>query len=161
MKIIIFLMMSCSSMIPTITHPLSLGMIILTQTILICSISRLMMNSSWISFTLFLVMIGGLMVIFMYITSICSNKKFSFPKIKIPMFYFMIVVIFFTFNKSLIMLEMKDTIQMMDMFNLEFTKLFLSMNMMSSNFMFIYLLIMLIIMINLVNINKGPLRKKY
>nr|YP_009502290.1 NADH dehydrogenase subunit 6 [Heteropsylla sp. DMP-2018]AWU48932.1 NADH dehydrogenase subunit 6 [Heteropsylla sp. DMP-2018] len=141
-------------------NPILMGATLLNQTIMICLISRMMMNSSWIPSTIFLVMVGGLMIIFIYMTSISSNKKLTL--LKLNKFYkitpLMIFLLFMFNNKSI---KFKESFQLMDEFNLEFTNLFLPMNIITSNFMFIYLLVMLIIMTEILSSTKGPMRKKY
>nr|WKU83996.1 NADH dehydrogenase subunit 6 [Matsumyia nigrofacies] len=58
-------------------HPLSMGMLLLIQTILICGITGLMAKSFWFSYILFLIFIGGMLVLFIYVTSLASNEMFS------------------------------------------------------------------------------------
>nr|AEP27720.1 NADH dehydrogenase subunit 6 [Otiorhynchus rugosostriatus] len=63
-----------------LSHPLSFGFILLLQTIII-SISSGMLNLDfWFSYILFLIMIGSMLVLFIYMTSIASNEKFKFSK---------------------------------------------------------------------------------
>nr|YP_009002409.1 NADH dehydrogenase subunit 6 [Henosepilachna pusillanima]AHH30004.1 NADH dehydrogenase subunit 6 [Henosepilachna pusillanima] len=57
-------------------HPLSLGLIILMQTIMISMLIGMMYNF-WYSYILFLILIGGLLILFIYMTSIASNEKFK------------------------------------------------------------------------------------
>nr|YP_009501980.1 NADH dehydrogenase subunit 6 [Russelliana solanicola]AWU49061.1 NADH dehydrogenase subunit 6 [Russelliana solanicola] len=161
MKIILLMIMFVGSTLTSINHPLPLGFALLTQTILICLTTRVMTSSSWVPLTLFLIMVGGLMVIFMYITSICSNKKFNYLSMLMPLWYFSLPLVYLLWTTTIIQFEMNDSMHTKDLFNMEFIKMFMSLNTTSSNFMFIYLLIMLIIMINLMTIKKGPLRKKY
>nr|AXS66578.1 NADH dehydrogenase subunit 6 [Tenebrionoidea sp. 17 KM-2017] len=62
----------------SINHPLVLGLTLILQTILIALICGNMASSLWFSYILFLVMVGGMLVVFMYMTSIASNEKFKF-----------------------------------------------------------------------------------
>nr|YP_010596832.1 NADH dehydrogenase subunit 6 [Cacopsylla burckhardti]UFP91888.1 NADH dehydrogenase subunit 6 [Cacopsylla burckhardti]WAK85091.1 NADH dehydrogenase subunit 6 [Cacopsylla burckhardti] len=159
-KTLLFLSMLNSSVILISSHPISFGIILLLQTMLISICSRILTQSSWIPLTLFLVMIGGLMILFLYITSVCSNKKITFMKPNLFQIAFIIILINFMENFLNIPLT-NESLNMKDLFNMEFTKLFLPLNIFSSNFMFLYLLIMLIIMIEIMSLNKGPMRKKY
>nr|APX40106.1 NADH dehydrogenase subunit 6 [Lachnaia gallaeca] len=59
-------------------HPLTSGLILLIQTILIAMISGTMNLDFWFSYIVFLIMIGGMLVLFIYMTSIASNEKFKF-----------------------------------------------------------------------------------
>nr|QHD47949.1 NADH dehydrogenase subunit 6 [Neoperlops gressitti] len=57
-------------------HPLASGLIILIQTLMICLITGLSSQSFWFSYILFLVFLGGLLVLFIYVTSLASNEMF-------------------------------------------------------------------------------------
>nr|WFS78635.1 NADH dehydrogenase subunit 6 [Phyllozelus siccus siccus] len=59
------------------THPLAMTIIIIFQTLAMCIMMSLMTSNSWISYILFLVFLGGMLVLFLYITSLASNELFS------------------------------------------------------------------------------------
>nr|YP_009251213.1 NADH dehydrogenase subunit 6 [Bactericera cockerelli]ANA07534.1 NADH dehydrogenase subunit 6 [Bactericera cockerelli] len=158
-NMIVSLMMFFCSIMISLNHPISLGFMILMQTILVCMLTRILTFSAWIPLSMFLVMVGGLMVVFTYVNSICSNSKFSFTSWKMTLFY-MITPTYIIYTQPLVF-NYYDNLQLKDNFNLEFVKLFLTINIYSSMFTFLYLLIALIIMINLIGLTKGPLRKKY
>nr|ALO76691.1 NADH deshydrogenase subunit 6 [Alleculinae sp. ENSP01] len=65
-------------------HPISMGTTLLIQTISISVLSGNFSQSLWFSYILFLIMVGGMMILFMYMTSIASNEKFK-PNLKIMM----------------------------------------------------------------------------
>nr|YP_009563690.1 NADH dehydrogenase subunit 6 [Eristalis tenax]QAX27168.1 NADH dehydrogenase subunit 6 [Eristalis tenax]UXG18987.1 NADH dehydrogenase subunit 6 [Eristalis tenax] len=58
-------------------HPLSMGLMLLIQTIMVCCITGLMTKSFWFSYILFLIFIGGMLVLFIYMTSLASNEMFT------------------------------------------------------------------------------------
>nr|YP_009470619.1 NADH dehydrogenase subunit 6 [Mycopsylla fici]AVF97047.1 NADH dehydrogenase subunit 6 [Mycopsylla fici] len=147
----IFMVYSC--------YPILMGLMLLIVTFFFCATIRLMSNSSWISSTLFLIMIGGLMIIFLYTTSICSNQKFKILNIKMMVIYFTLCspILFFSKNSFMKLEEMT----LMNTYLKEFFKLFMPMNFYSTLFILIYLIFTLMIMINLMNFNMGPMRKKY
>nr|YP_010835999.1 NADH dehydrogenase subunit 6 [Rhabdiopteryx christinae]WGC89518.1 NADH dehydrogenase subunit 6 [Rhabdiopteryx christinae] len=58
-------------------HPLAMGMMLLLQTLVICLLTGFMTQSFWFSYILFLVFLGGLLVLFIYVTSLASNEMFS------------------------------------------------------------------------------------
>lgn len=158
-KIILSLIILLSRTITSLSQPITLGLLILTQTILICLITRIITFSTWISLSIFLVIVGGLIVIFMYVTRICSNVKFKFNNFKFVLIY--VIIPFYITIKQPLIFSYFDNFQLKDNFNLEFIKLFLPLNIFSSIFAFLYLLIALVIMIRLIQLTKGPLRKKY
>nr|AXS66538.1 NADH dehydrogenase subunit 6 [Curculionoidea sp. 21 KM-2017] len=95
-------------------HPMSLGSILLIQTVLISLLSGLIFNNFWFSYILFLVMIGGMMILFIYMTSIASNEKFNLPKNTMILFFscMILMLCFMTIiqdNLSLSMILYKST----------------------------------------------------
>nr|YP_009630610.1 NADH dehydrogenase subunit 6 [Neonemura barrosi]QBR55130.1 NADH dehydrogenase subunit 6 [Neonemura barrosi] len=68
-----------------ITHPLAMGLALLVQTLIISIMTGMMSQSFWFSYILFLVFLGGLLVLFIYVTSLASNEMFSMSvKMAIP-----------------------------------------------------------------------------
>lgn len=61
----------------TIRHPLAIGLILLCQTLLIALITGLLAPTFWFSYILFLVFLGGILVLFIYVTRLASNEIFS------------------------------------------------------------------------------------
>lgn len=59
-------------------HPLSIGLILLFQTLLISLIARLASKNYWFSYILFLIFLGGILILFIYVISLASNEKFNF-----------------------------------------------------------------------------------
>nr|QYK91742.1 NADH dehydrogenase subunit 6 [Dacus haikouensis] len=58
-------------------HPLAMGLMLLIQTLQICLLTGLMTKSFWFSYVLFLIFLGGMLVLFIYVTSLASNEMFS------------------------------------------------------------------------------------
>lgn len=56
---------------------MAIGLIILLQTFIICLIIGLITKTFWFSYILFLIFIGGILVLFIYVSSIASNEIFS------------------------------------------------------------------------------------
>jgi len=69
-------MLIMSSLFILRSHPIILITIILTQAIIICLSTWLSFNLRWFSFILFLIFLGGLIVLFIYISRLASNEKF-------------------------------------------------------------------------------------
>nr|YP_009971848.1 NADH dehydrogenase subunit 6 [Olenecamptus bilobus]QNH68735.1 NADH dehydrogenase subunit 6 [Olenecamptus bilobus] len=148
-----------------LNHPLSLGLIIILQTILISFTTGLMAYNYWFSYIIFLIMIGGMLILFIYMTSVASNEKFklSYKLILLTSFFLLFLSIlifmdFFFFNLNFI----DNLINQNSYFNFK-----LSLNKfinwpLNLNFylMVIYLLITLIMIVKITNIKSGPLRQK-
>lgn len=73
-------------------HPLAIGLTLLFQTILICSTTGLSNISFWFSYILFLIFLGGILVLFIYVTSLASNEMFK-PSIVLIVLISIVLVI--------------------------------------------------------------------
>nr|ALO77346.1 NADH deshydrogenase subunit 6 [Chirotenon longimanus] len=145
----IFMMFFLSSMFMFLKHPLSLGLTLLLQTILVALISGLLNSSFWFSYIIFLILVGGLMILFIYMTSVASNEKFKFS---FKMSWIFIVSITF-----LIILENSPENNCSN-FILTLNKYFNSNTYLTFLFMIFYLLFSLIVVMSLSK-HQGPLRK--
>lgn len=58
-----------------INHPVFITLIIILQRLIICVTLWITSPTAWIAYTLFLIFIGGLIVLFIYTTSLASNEK--------------------------------------------------------------------------------------
>nr|YP_010373220.1 NADH dehydrogenase subunit 6 [Dicerca corrugata]UPI13494.1 NADH dehydrogenase subunit 6 [Dicerca corrugata] len=76
--LLMFMMSLTLSMVFLATkHPLSMGLLLLLQSTLIASVTGFFNYNFWYSYILFLIMVGGMLVLFIYMTSIASNEKFE------------------------------------------------------------------------------------
>nr|YP_010988533.1 NADH dehydrogenase subunit 6 [Medeopteryx incisura]WOR80677.1 NADH dehydrogenase subunit 6 [Medeopteryx incisura] len=159
------IMLTMTIMFMFISHPLSMGMILLIQTLLISMWTGSMSMNFWYSYILFIVMVGGMLILFIYMTSVASNEKFSFSKINMFIIATMSLIIIMSMltdpiynvinsmNSDLLML--KNLIS----FKLSLNKFIMYPMMMMSLTLIIYLLITLIAVSKITNIQSGPLRK--
>nr|YP_010833717.1 NADH dehydrogenase subunit 6 [Tympanophyllum maximum]WFP43225.1 NADH dehydrogenase subunit 6 [Tympanophyllum maximum] len=156
-------------------HPVSMTITIILQTLILSLSMSLITKTFWMSYILFLVFLGGMLILFLYITSIASNELFSFqPTNKILLTSLMISM------PLVIILYFKDQ-TLMNLFNsnsdthpLTSTNLFISTS--SQHLMLlklyntptsiltiilmIYLFLTLIAIVKITNIFLGPLRSK-
>nr|AEP39140.1 NADH dehydrogenase subunit 6 [Oncomelania hupensis hupensis] len=63
-------------MFPLMAQPLSLGLSIMLSTLFLC-MSSAMLISSWYAYILFLIYVGGLLVMFAYVAALSPNTLFS------------------------------------------------------------------------------------
>nr|ASM82849.1 NADH dehydrogenase subunit 6 [Phyllothelys shaanxiense] len=145
-------------------HPLSMGFILFLQTISMCLISGFMSLSFWFSYILVLIYLGGMLVLFMYITSLASNEMFLYSN-KIFLTISLLPIIF----SSLYYLKINFSMNLYE--NMENS---LTLNFMTNNFLLkmynqpintitiliaTYLFLTLIVVVKIINIYKGPLRQ--
>nr|ALO76309.1 NADH deshydrogenase subunit 6 [Rhagium mordax] len=149
-----------------LNHPLSFGLILLIQTISISMMTGIMNLNFWFSYILFLIMIGGMLILFIYMTSIASNEKFKFSyKISMLMMMFILIMLMslLTDTYSLEMnLNSYDLINQNYIMNNNFSlSKFLNWpSNMIIYMMIIYLLMTLIMVVKITKIKSGPLRQK-
>nr|AOY39354.1 NADH dehydrogenase subunit 6 [Nosodendron sp. BMNH 840466] len=148
-----------------IKHPLSMGMILLIQTLMISMMTGLLHINFWFSYILFLIMVGGMLIVFLYMTSVASNEKFKFS-LKLSITILMMMMIF-----TLMLFYMDYLFSTMNSNNLAMMNFFLKekhhylnkyLNLPSNLIfilLFIYLFISMIAIVKITNIKYGPLRQ--
>nr|UYX62273.1 NADH dehydrogenase subunit 6 [Paralipsa gularis] len=168
---IIFLSLIMFFLIP----PLSMGISILIQTLLICLISGMLIKTYWFSYILFLTFMGGLLVLFIYVSKIASNEMFKISmNMKIYMMISISIIFFLNFififnmkwlNFTINSLEMNNFFNLFLFFNNEnkfnLSKLYNNQTFMLMMMMVIYLFVTLIAVVKITNIFYGPLRPFY
>nr|YP_010700963.1 NADH dehydrogenase subunit 6 [Anopheles crawfordi]WCI21178.1 NADH dehydrogenase subunit 6 [Anopheles crawfordi] len=85
-------------------HPLSMGLMLLIQTFLTCLLTGIYVKTFWFSYVLFLIFLGGMLILFIYVTSLSSNEMFSMSfSLTITSFiiFMLMMTIFFIMDKSL------------------------------------------------------------
>nr|QEI26028.1 NADH dehydrogenase subunit 6 [Abax parallelepipedus] len=156
-----------------LNHPLSMGLILLIQTMLISLMSSMYSYSYWFSYILFLIMVGGMLVLFIYMTSLASNEMFNFST-KLSMFMIMMIItmsISFMFIDYMLINPLFKNSNMIEMFNN--MMMFKNENLLSLNMIYNkpnnlitlmlvnYLFLTLIAVVKITDINYGPLRQKF
>nr|YP_010274862.1 NADH dehydrogenase subunit 6 [Mooreana trichoneura]UJV31552.1 NADH dehydrogenase subunit 6 [Mooreana trichoneura] len=153
-------------------HPLSMGLAILIQTLLICLISGLFLTTYWFSYILFLTFLGGLLILFIYVSSIASNEMFHFnwknKLLTINMMMMMIIMflmIYLFYNYLFLIYNSFEFNKFFNYFffinnnnNINLTKLYNEQTYLLMIMMIIYLFITLVAVVKITNIFYGPLR---
>nr|YP_010853266.1 NADH dehydrogenase subunit 6 [Deilephila elpenor]WGM81658.1 NADH dehydrogenase subunit 6 [Deilephila elpenor] len=167
LSMLIFLL---SMMMYFMNHPLSMGMLILIQTLMTCLLSGMLIKTYWFSYILFLTFLGGLLVLFIYMSSIASNEMFSLSNNMKNMFIMMLIfmmMIQFMFIKNLNWMNLINNSEMNNLLNFMFfnnenkinlNKLYNNNSSMLMLLLIIYLFITLIAIVKITNIYFGPLR---
>nr|ADE09706.1 NADH dehydrogenase subunit 6 [Bactrocera dorsalis]QCC23968.1 NADH dehydrogenase subunit 6 [Bactrocera dorsalis]QCC24670.1 NADH dehydrogenase subunit 6 [Bactrocera dorsalis]QCC24929.1 NADH dehydrogenase subunit 6 [Bactrocera dorsalis]QCC24988.1 NADH dehydrogenase subunit 6 [Bactrocera dorsalis] len=151
-------------------HPLAMGLMLLIQTLQICLITGLMAKSFWFSYVLFLIFLGGMLVLFIYVTSLASNEMFSLS-MKLTTICMMIMLTTTLIAAFLDKMSTSSFIQNLEMqplynFNLTVSENSLSLHKLynyPTNLITIllmnYLLITLIAVVKITKLFYGPLRQ--
>nr|WMV00203.1 NADH dehydrogenase subunit 6 [Kikihia sp. 'murihikua'] len=159
MKIAMYLMVILSMNFIFMKHPLSMGLILMMQTLLSCLICSLYLSCYLFSYILYLIFIGGMLILFMYMSSIASNEKFIYS-IKLMMFNFLFLTLINLINMiDLKSLNISSNMMMyMNHNNFMMSKMYIIPSGMMTLILTIYLLFVLIIVINILTMNMLTLR---
>nr|WPY71340.1 NADH dehydrogenase subunit 6 [Gampsocera sp.] len=170
MQIMYLLTLINSFLFIQMNHPLAMGLTLLFQTIFISIITGLITKTFWFAYILFLIFLGGMLVLFIYVTSLASNEMFSFSiKSLIYSMSFMLLFLFlsFMFIDQMMMNSniMNEEMTMINNNNLFYMENSMSLNKLynfPTNFITIllmnYLLITLIAIVKITKLFYGPLR---
>nr|YP_009351128.1 NADH dehydrogenase subunit 6 [Cavitermes tuberosus]AQP28628.1 NADH dehydrogenase subunit 6 [Cavitermes tuberosus] len=148
-----------SLMFTQMKHPMAMGLMLLMQTTIVCIISGTMYKSFWFSYILFMIMIGGMLVLFMYMTSLASNEMFSPSNKMITAMMTMMPILLYimptvTNNKEMnvyeTMMENETTTTTTVMYNQMMGTM--------TTLLVLYMLLTLIVVVNIINVSSGPLR---
>nr|YP_010385143.1 NADH dehydrogenase subunit 6 [Sphaeridium lunatum]UPL65153.1 NADH dehydrogenase subunit 6 [Sphaeridium lunatum] len=141
------------------THPMSMGLTLLIQTICVALMTGFLANNFWFSYILFIVMVGGMLVLFIYMTSVASNEKFYFSKTLMFTFillsFIMLISLFFMDN---LITEYSSLFNINSDLNLNLNKYITYPYNIITIMMIFYLLITLIAVVKISKIKYGPLR---
>nr|ASY98403.1 NADH dehydrogenase subunit 6 [Prohierodula picta]ASY98540.1 NADH dehydrogenase subunit 6 [Prohierodula sp. JZ-2017] len=164
----LYLMLSISVTLSIIflflNHPLSMGLILFLQTISMCLISGYMSLSFWFSYVLLLIYLGGMLVLFMYVTSLASNEMFFYSNKILFTIIFLPLTFLLIYNFNMnhynnLYENMENSIT----FNLTFNNFLLKMYNQPINMITIliasYLFLTLMAVVKIINIYNGPLRQ--
>nr|QZP41104.1 NADH dehydrogenase subunit 6 [Geoscapheus dilatatus] len=163
MKLIFMTMSSLLSILFTqMNHPLAMGLILLIQTIMISMITGLSTQSFWFSYVLFLIFIGGMLVLFIYITSLASNEMFIMSTKLLYLMLMIMPLLAFLMKMNFLNLTNQEYMMFLTINNstpLPLLKLYSYPTGTLTIMMAIYLLITLIAVVKIINIFSGPLRQ--
>nr|YP_063383.1 NADH dehydrogenase subunit 6 [Pteronarcys princeps]AAT76658.1 NADH dehydrogenase subunit 6 [Pteronarcys princeps] len=169
------IIMTASSILSIIftqmNHPLAMGLMLLLQTLVICLMTGFMTQSFWFSYILFLVFLGGLLVLFIYVTSLASNEMFSLSMSTLILtsgpFMFMLMLMMFLdplpWLTSIVSNDMMTISNLMIYQEESITSLMKLYNQPTSLItlmLVVYLFLTLIAVVKITSIFYGPLRQK-
>nr|QZI85948.1 NADH dehydrogenase subunit 6 [Eocanthecona furcellata] len=151
------MMIFMSLILLMLNHPLSMGLILIMQTLITAMIVGYMMTSFFFSYIIIIIMLSGALVLFIYMASVASNEKFKSPlNMTLGSTLFMIMSFIYInyhniqYNNNII--NFNDAISLIKIFNMITAQL--------TMIMIIYLLFTMIVVSNVAKINEGPLRMK-
>lgn len=143
----------------TLKHPVALAATLVIQATVTCFfISSL--TRSWFSYILFLIYIGAVLVLFIYISTLASNEKFKFSWITFILWIFILPplsgLLFLTLPLQLEHLTPPPSNSSLEthisqVYDIPLPSV--------TSFIILYLLLTLLVVVKITSLNKGPLRK--
>uniref|UniRef100_UPI0030FE82A2 NADH dehydrogenase subunit 6 n=1 Tax=Salurnis marginella TaxID=1453305 RepID=UPI0030FE82A2 len=151
---------------PMMKHPMSMGAMLIIQTILSASFMSNFSTTTWYSYILYVTTIGGLMIMFMYMSSIASNEKFKFLNKKTMMIIPLMMAMMTILDKDDTLTNMQNMETIKENFiqteEIKSTSKFFNTKKMNLTIMMILTLLLTMISVtNISNSFEGPLKKTY
>lgn len=152
-------------------HPLSIGIALLFQSLFVCLFIGFLRKRFWFSYILFLVFLGGMLVLFAYVSALASNEKFEIRINRYTLIKLLIIIIQISIIKILIddvYLIRLDTILSDESilltdgfydFFIDLSSLYNYPSCVLTIVIILYLLFTLIVSVKITNFSFGPLRK--
>nr|UDU84718.1 NADH dehydrogenase subunit 6 [Pyrgopsella youngi] len=139
-------------------HPLAMIFILILQTILISMSMYMITQFPWFSYTLILVFLGGMLILFTYMSNIASNEMFK-PNLKMffPLMITPAPVLIMNMPKQNISPEIKSAFEN-QYSNMIIMKPFSWSIMPSTLLMAAYIILTLLVVVKISKMNRGPLR---
>nr|YP_010710194.1 NADH dehydrogenase subunit 6 [Macroscytus japonensis]WCS41494.1 NADH dehydrogenase subunit 6 [Macroscytus japonensis] len=159
MSLMFMVLASLSITFMWLKHPLSMGFILICQTLVISIISGMLLGSFLFSYIIMIIMLSGALVLFIYMASVASNEKFQTP-VKLISIFLISMLVISTMEENLNNLQgsMSDATILPETMSL--MKLFNNMSAYITIMMIMYLLLTMIVVTNISSITEGPLRIK-
>nr|AMP43804.1 NADH dehydrogenase subunit 6 [Satanas sp. KW-2016] len=151
------------------SHPLAMGLTLLVQTTMISLMAGMVEKTFWFSYILFMVFLGGMLVLFIYVAALASNEIFSLSMTMLMMYSaFTLIAAMMIMVSDLYMshpasyTEFMPTSWLKSFYpenSLSLIKLYNPPTNYTTIMLMSYLLITLIAVVKVTNVFEGPLRK--
>nr|AVJ52581.1 NADH dehydrogenase subunit 6 [Lamprocoris roylii] len=158
MTVFYSLLITMSVMFLWLKHPMSMGFVLIMQTMIIAIISGMMLNNFFFSYIIVIIMLSGALVLFIYMASMASNEKFK-TSINMISLFFMVLMTSTLITKNFQMIEYPQNNNLNNPM-MSLMKLFNSMSIYITMMMILYLLLTMIVVSYIANTQEGPLRMK-
>nr|YP_010043557.1 NADH dehydrogenase subunit 6 [Etisus dentatus]QPD06878.1 NADH dehydrogenase subunit 6 [Etisus dentatus] len=156
--------LTLSFLFTRLSHPLSLGMTLLLQTVFMSLTVGISTYSFWFSYILFMIFLGGMLVLFIYVASLASNEIFSFSLLTFLIYSSIIIALSLIFllldpliSPALSSLPISSINNQLSTPTIV-SWIYNSPSMSFTLFIIMYLLLTLIVVVKIINLFKGPLR---
>nr|WRV01096.1 NADH dehydrogenase subunit 6 [Stygiocaris lancifera] len=166
MMFMIIITFAVSIVFTKITHPLVMGAILLIQTTIIALMLTFMLKTTWFSYILFLIFLGAMLVLFIYVASLAPNESLSLSYTLVILFMLMIImgVMISALDPFLLSHSIfnensdVDTPSASLVTNMSLYPMYNKPTMKLTLFLILYLLLTLVVVVKITTTHFGPLR---
>nr|YP_009732546.1 NADH dehydrogenase subunit 6 [Trachys auricollis]QHS71069.1 NADH dehydrogenase subunit 6 [Trachys auricollis] len=160
MTLIMSMMITSTISFMMMTHPMSMGFNLLIQAMLISALTGMFQLNFWYSYILFLVMVGGMLVLFIYMTSTAYNEKFHFSMVTTMVLMFLMIISLILISKMSITINEMINSQSLTTYTwqLSLTKFFSLPQNILTLFMMMYLFLALLAVVKITKTEEGALK---
>nr|UGN61664.1 NADH dehydrogenase subunit 6 [Cryptocercus zagunaoensis]UGN61703.1 NADH dehydrogenase subunit 6 [Cryptocercus zagunaoensis] len=156
--------LTLSTMFTQMSHPLAMGMMLLMLTILVCLMMGMMSQSFWFAYIMLLIFVGGMLVLFIYVTSLASNEMMKLSTKMMITSTTMMVMLLMLMKKNWMKINNSEmmTNQKLKLNNenkTQLNKLYNKPNGKMTIMLASYLFLTLITVVKITDIKSGPLQK--
>uniref|UniRef100_UPI0030E040E9 NADH dehydrogenase subunit 6 n=1 Tax=Stenchaetothrips minutus TaxID=3118776 RepID=UPI0030E040E9 len=135
-------------------HPMMIASMVITQSVLMASLISMKAFFSWFGFFIFIIYLGGILMLFSYIISLINSKSVMFFSNKM---LFTTLIIFFMLNLF------KEKKSFLEISSSKFTKMIMTTFSLSSMklsiFLMLFLLLIMVMVVFMTETSKGNMRK--
>nr|UYF08484.1 NADH dehydrogenase subunit 6 [Stenchaetothrips biformis] len=136
------------------SHPMMLAFMVILQSIIMASLISSKAFFSWFGFFIFIIYLGGILMLFSYIISLINSKSVMLFTNKM---LFLTMMIFFMLNLF------KENISFLEISSSKFSKLIMSSFSLSSMklslYLMLFLLLVMVMVVFMTETSKGNMRK--
>nr|QHZ87526.1 NADH dehydrogenase subunit 6 [Mesopodagrion tibetanum] len=157
---LITLMIMNSLLFNMMKHPMSAGIMLLIQTVITSMVTTTISKDAWFSYILFLVFLGGMLVLFIYMTSVASNEMFQKGNIMVlPPMIIILMIMYLMIDFTWLMNNTEEIYYnfMSEKVSLS-TSLFNYPNNIMTTVAVLYLFLTLIVVVKITESYLGPIR---
>nr|QTF76113.1 NADH dehydrogenase subunit 6 [Holarthrothrips indicus] len=162
--LLIFLLMFITINMVTETFPMMLGFYVLSQAFLYSILMSSLILYSWFSYLLFIIMLGGLLILFIYVISTINDEITNYKSSKMFLVFLSLIMLLLSlYSKNSIMI-LNNTSTLNKYSNMEMLNFIYLLPLMSVTnskitiYMFLYLFLTMIVVVWTVDVNKSSMR---
>nr|YP_010885461.1 NADH dehydrogenase subunit 6 [Tenguna kuankuoshuiensis]WJE88882.1 NADH dehydrogenase subunit 6 [Tenguna kuankuoshuiensis] len=154
--------MANMTILPLMKHPIALGTMMIIQTTLMCVQQINQKYTPWYSYIMFITTIGGMMVMFIYMSSMASNEKLKKNMLIMSTWMITMMITLNLIKSNMIMNMIETKLIILNMEEIKTTT-----KMFNKPKLYLTIIIMMMLLITMISVTKiastfeGPLKVTY